>query len=212
MSHAQAQIPRYTVEDYLSWDDERRYELIEGEAYLMAPAPSLHHQSIALSLASQMRALLEARKKALPACPCQVFVAPVDVVLGPTTVVQPDVILVCDAAKLANGRNVQGAPDLAVEVVSPATARHDRLVKRDLYERVGVAHYWLADPEALTLECYRLEGGAYGKPAVYGPGERVDLPYCGGFALDLTEVFGPPPVPGSRGPESGIRCQGTGIS
>ncbi len=201
MSNPQPHGPRYTVRDYLAWDDERRYELIEGEAHRMAPAPTLQHQSITGTLYSLLRHGLEDRKRASADCPCQVFVAPVDVILGADTVVQPDVVLVCEPAKLANGRNVQGAPDLAVEVLSPATGRHDRLVKRDLYERVGVAHYWLADPEALTLECYRLVGGAYGKPAVFGPGERVDLPYCGGLALDLAEVFGPPPAPGPRGPD-----------
>ncbi len=201
MTQLQPLAPRYTVQDYLSWDDERRYELIDGEAYVMAPAPTLRHQSIALGLATQLRKGLDEKLRASPDCPCQVFGAPVDVVLGPDTVVQPDVVLVCDPAKLANGRYVDGAPDLVVEVISPATARRDRLVKRDLYEQVGVAQYWLADPEARTLECYRLEGGVYGKPAVYGPGETVHLPYCGGITLDLTEVFGPPPAPGPRGPD-----------
>lgn len=200
MSSPQPHGPRYTVQDYLTWDDDRRYELIEGEAHLMAPAPTLQHQSITLGLAGQLRKCLQEKLRDSSECPCQVYVAPVDVILSPDTVVQPDVVLVCDPAKLANGRNVQGAPDLAVEVLFPVTSRYDRLIKRDLYERVGVTHYWLADPEALTLECYRLLGGAYGKPAVYGPGDTVDLLYCGGLALDLTEVFGPPPVPGPRGP------------
>jgi Uma2 family endonuclease len=201
MMPAQTHAERYTVQDYLAWDDDRRYELIEGEAYLMAPAPNLQHQSITLSLAGQLRHRLEEKMRAAAHCPCQVYVAPVDVVLGPDTVVQPDVVLVCDPAKLANGRYVDGPPELAVEVIFPATARHDRLVKRDLYERMGVVDYWIADPEALTLECYRLIGGAYGKPEVYGPGEVVKLAHCGGLALDLTEVFGPPPAPGPRGPD-----------
>lgn len=190
----------YTVEDYLSWEDDRRYELIDGEVFLMAPAPNLPHQSIALGLAVELRNRLAEKKAKAATCSCQVFIAPVDVVLGPETVVQPDVVLVCDPLKLANGRRIEGAPDLVAEVISPATARRDRLDKRDLYERVGVGHYWLLDPEALTLECYRLQGGAYGKPAVYGPGDEVDLPCCGGLVLDLTEVFGPPPTPGPSGP------------
>jgi Uma2 family endonuclease len=199
MSSPVQQIPHYTVQDYLSWDDDQRYELIDGQVWLMAPAPMLDHQSIALGLAGLLRNRLGDQRAIQPDCPCQVFVAPVDVVLGPDTVVQPDVVLVCDAAKLANGRHVDGAPDLAVEVLSPSTARRDRLVKRDLYERVGVGHYWLADPAARTLECYRLVEGAYGKPAVYGPGDVVTLPFCG-LELDLTEVFGAP-VSGGRGPE-----------
>ncbi len=201
MSNPRPHGPRSCVEDYLAWDDERRYELIDGEAHLMAPAPSLQHQSIALGLADQLRNRLEERKRTSPDCPYQVFIAPVDVILGPDTVVQPDVVLVCDPAMLANGRNVQGAPDVAMEVLLPATARRDRLVKRDLYERVGVVHYWLTDADARTLECHRLSDRVYGKPAVYGPGESVALPYCGELTLDLAEVFGPPPAPGPRGPD-----------
>lgn len=200
MSHSQPHGPRYTVHDYLSWDDDRRYELIDGEAYLMAPAPSLRYQATTLGLAGQLRNRLEEKIRASAACHCQVYVAPVDVILSADTVVQPDVVLVCDPAKLVSGRHVDGAPDLAAEVLSPATARRDRLVKRDLYERFGVDHYWLADPEARTLECYRLVEGAYGKPAVYGPGDALELPFCGGLSLDLTEVFGPPERSG-LGPE-----------
>lgn len=201
MPQPHAQAPRYTVQDYLSWNDDRRYELIDGEVHLMAPAPTLQHQSITIRLGSMLLSRLDERISSGADCPCRVFVAPVDVVLGRDTVVQPDVVLVCDPVKLANGRHVDGAPDLAVEVISPATGRRDRLIKRDLYERVGVTHYWLADPEAMTLECYRLDGGAYGKPAVFGPGDSVDLPYCGGLTLDFTDVFGPPPVSGRRGPD-----------
>lgn len=195
MSRPLSEPPRYTVEDYMGWNDERRYELIDGEVWLMAPAPVLVHQSISGSLYAQLYNQLDERGRSGVDCPCRVFAAPVDVVLGPSTVVQPDVVLVCDPARLANGRYVDGPPELVIEVLSPATARRDRLVKRDLYERVGVALYGIADPEAATLECYRLDAGRYGKPDVYGPGDTWGLPYCGGLALDLTAVFGPPPEP-----------------
>ncbi|MCS6785839.1 MAG: Uma2 family endonuclease, partial [Thiobacillaceae bacterium] len=185
--------PRYTVADYLSWSDERRYELIDGEAWLMAPAPMLQHQSITLALGAQLLAQLDDRVKSGVDCPCRVFVAPVDVVLGADTVVQPDVVMVCDPQRLANGRYIDGPPELVIEVTSPATARRDRLTKRDLYERVGVAVYCIVEPEAGTVECYRLEGGRYGKPEVYAAGDRLTLPYCDGLALDLTALFGPPP-------------------
>lgn len=195
MSRPLSDPPRYTVEDYMGWNDERRYELIDGEVWLMAPAPVLAHQGIAIGIGAQLFNQLNDKDRLGLDCPCRVFVAPVDVVLGPSTVVQPDVVLVCDPARLANGRYVDGPPELVIEVLSPATARRDRLVKRDLYERVGVAFYGIADPEAATLECYRLDAGRYGKPDVYGPGDTWSLPYCGGLALDLTAVFGPPPEP-----------------
>lgn len=202
MSRPLADPPRYTVADYMGWNDERRYELIDGEVWLVTPAPALVHQSIAVGIAAQFYNQLNDKYRLGLHCSCRVFVAPVDVVLGPSTVVQPDVVLVCDPARLVNGRYVDGPPELAIEVLSPATARRDRLVKRDLYERVGVAFYGIADPEAQTLECYRLDAGHYGKPDVYGPGDTWRLPYCGGLDIDMTAVFGPPPEP-RPGPEIG---------
>ena len=183
----------FTVADYLSWQGDERYELIDGEAYLMAPAPVLEHQRITGAVHLGLGfALRETRRTS--DCLCEVFAAPIDVLLASDTIVQPDVVLVCDSAKLSNGKYIDGAPDLAVEVLSPSTGRMDRLVKRDLYERSGVAHYWLADPSTLTLEWYRLEAGAYGKPAVFGRGDTVTLPLCGGLTLLLDDVFGPEPT------------------
>jgi Uma2 family endonuclease len=192
----------YTVTDYLSWQGDERYELIDGEAYLMAPAPVVEHQRITGNLYFGLRLCLKDIRRGNMDCACEVFDSPIDVLLAPDTVVQPDVVLVCDPAKLANGKHVDGAPDLAVEVLSPSTGRMDRLLKRDLYERCGVQHYWLADPVTLTLEWYRLEAGAYGKPAVFGRGDTVTLPICGSLTLQLDDIFGPEPVVERRGPDS----------
>ena len=187
----------YTVADYMSWQGEERYELIDGEAYLMALAVAHQRVTGAIHLGLGF-SLMENRR--VGDCPCEIFEAPIDVLLAPDTVVQPDVVLVCDPAKLANGKYVDGVPDLTVEVVSPSTGRMDRLLKRDLYEHCGVRHYWLADPVMLTLEWYRLESGAYGKPAVFGRGDEATLPICGGLTLRLDDVFGPEPEVARRGP------------
>ena len=104
---------------------------------------------------------------------CRPFVAPVDVRLpagaeddAVDTVVQPDVLVVCDPAKL-DARGVRGAPDLVVEVLSPTSAFHDHRRKRDLYERAGVREYWLVDPFEQIIHIYRADaGGQYGKPEV----------------------------------------------
>jgi Uma2 family endonuclease len=184
----------YTVADYMSWQGDERYELIDGEAYLMAPAPVVEHQRITGNLYFGLRLCLKDIRPDNMNCTCEVFDSPIDVRLAPDTIVQPDVVLVCDPAKLANGKYIDGAPDLTVEVVSPSTGRMDRLVKRDLYERSGVQHYWLADPTMLTLEWYQLEAGTYGKPAVFGRGDVVTLPLCGGLTLQLDDIFGPEPV------------------
>jgi Uma2 family endonuclease len=191
----------YTFADYLSWRGDERYELIDGEAYLMAPSPVLAHQRMTGNFYFGLRLCLQGKQASGIECPCEIFEAPIDVLLAPDTVVQPDVVLICDPAKLANGKYVDGAPDLAVEVVSPSSGRMDRLLKRDLYERCGVQHYWLADPVMLTLEWYRLEAGAYGKPAVFGRGDVATLPICGGLTLPLDDVFGPEPAVERRGPD-----------
>lgn len=190
MSSAIRKTHHYTVADYLTWQGDERYELIDGEAILMAPAPVVAHQRMTGAIHLGLGfSLMEKRRSG--ECSCEIFEAPIDVLLAPDSVVQPDVVLVCNPAKLANGKHVDGPPDLAVEVVSPSTGRMDRQVKRDLYERCGVLHYWLADPVTLTLEWYRLEAGAYGKPAVFGRGDEVTLPICGGLTLLLDDVFGP---------------------
>lgn len=150
--------------DYLAWPADVRYELIDGEAYLMAPAPDLAHQDVAGEIFRQVANAMEGR-------PCRPFIAPVDVRLpkqaeadeSVDTVVQPDVFVVCDAGKL-DRRGVRGAPDWVVEVLSPSTASHDQILKRKLYERHGVQEYWLIHPVDRVLTVYRLENGEYGKP------------------------------------------------
>ncbi|MCI0667826.1 MAG: Uma2 family endonuclease [Methylococcaceae bacterium] len=156
----------HTYSDYLAWPENVRYELIDGAAYLMAPAPELDHQEIAGEIFFQLRQALEGK-------PCRAFVAPLDVRLPKAdesderidTVVQPDILVVCDPAKL-DRRGVRGAPDFIVEVLSPATAGHDFLLKRRTYERAGVAEYWLVHPTDRLLTCYRRVEGRYGEPAM----------------------------------------------
>lgn len=150
--------------DYLTWPDDVRYELIDGLAYLMAPAPNLAHQDAVGEIFRQVA-------NALASKPCRPFIAPVDVRLPKhgeaddkiDTVVQPDILVVCDSSKL-DRRGVRGAPDWIVEVLSPSTAGHDQIRKRQLYEYHGVREYWLVHPIDRVLTVYRLQGGEYGKP------------------------------------------------
>lgn len=157
----------HTYGDYLRWPEDVRYELIDGDAYLMAPpAPDLAHQDIAGEIFRQVANALQGK-------PCRAFVAPVDVRLPKgkepdeviDTVVQPDVLVVCDETKL-DRRGVRGAPDWVVEVLSPATAGHDLVKKRHIYERHGVKEYWLVHPTDRVLTVYRLAGEEYRKPDV----------------------------------------------
>ena len=158
---------RYTYADYLQWPDDARYELIDGEAFLMAPAPLIEHQEIAGDVYYQLRNQLDGQ-------PCRPYIAPVDVRLprkdeadtAIDTVVQPDVLVVCDPAKI-DRRGVRGAPDWLLEVLSPSTAAHDQIAKRRTYERAGVREYWLVHPGDRTLTVYLLDNGQYGRPEIY---------------------------------------------
>lgn len=158
----------HTYADYLQWTDNN-YELIDGEAYFMAPTPNLDHQEIAGEVYFQLRSALTGKK-------CRAFIAPIDVRLGLEqqqgaadkqidTVVQPDVLVVCDPSKLVR-RGVHGAPDWILEVLSPATASHDQIKKRDLYERHGVREYWLVHPVDRVLTMYQLESKEFAKPII----------------------------------------------
>lgn len=167
MGHALRQEMHHTYADYLTWPDDARYELIDGEAFLMAPAPLIEHQEVAGEVFRQLANQLDGK-------PCRPYIAPVDVRLPRAdeadaaidTVVQPDVLVVCDQAKI-DRRGVRGAPDWLLEVLSPSTAAHDQIAKRRTYERAGVREYWLVHPGDRTLTVYVLENGQYGRPEIY---------------------------------------------
>ena len=173
---------RYTYSDYLAWPEEERWELIDGEAFAMTPAPTTLHARLVLRLGHQLEAALAGHR-------CTPFVAPVDVVLSDDTVVQPDVFVVCDRSKIRQA-GVFGPPDLVVEVLSPSTGLRDRRAKRDLYERHGVREYLLVEPEARYAERLSLGAdGAYGRGDLFGPDEVLVLASLGDLELRLSEVF-----------------------
>ncbi|MEF8769989.1 Uma2 family endonuclease [Candidatus Accumulibacter contiguus] len=157
---------RFTYADYRQWPDDERWELIDGVAYAMAPAPTISHQILTGQLFRQI-------DQALDGTPCRTLIAPVDVLLPAaneadeqvTTVVQPDILVVCDPAKVTEN-HIRGAPDWIIEVLSPATARHDHLTKRALYERAGVREYWLVHPVDRVITLYTLKDGLYGGPEI----------------------------------------------
>jgi len=156
---------QHCYSDYLHWPDNN-YELIDGEAYFMAPAPNLEHQEVAGEIFRQIANALAGKK-------CRALIAPIDVRLPKKdevdkyidTVVQPDVLVVCDSNKL-DRRGVRGAPDWVLEVLLPFTASHDQIKKRELYERHGVREYWLIHPIDRVLTIYRLQNGEYGKAEI----------------------------------------------
>lgn len=180
---------KYSWADYLSWPEGERWELIEGEAWAMSPAPSRTHQVISGEIFAQLHDFL--RNKA-----CRVFIAPFDVKLSAAdeddapTVVQPDVVLCCDKEKISE-RGITGPPDLVVEVVSPASGIMDRKLKYGLYEKAGVGEYWLVEPVTKVLEIYRREeGGAqFKRIGAFSSGDTPGVAALPGFELDCEAVF-----------------------
>ncbi len=179
----------YTYGDYLKWTDEKRYELIDGKAYIMTPAPSPEHQKVSGEIFRQIANFLFDKE-------CDVYDAPFDVILteekrieDSITVVQPDIVVLCDKNKL-NKRGYDGTPELVIEIISPSSASRDRKIKRDLYERHGVREYWLVNYNEKTVEVYLLnEDKMYGKPAVYLEEDKVPVIIFSDFQIELSYVF-----------------------
>ena len=174
--------PKLTYEDYASLPDDERCELIDGELIPM-PSPKKIHQRLILDLSWILRRLEEMGLGEL-------FIAPFDVILSATNVVQPDLIFVSSArAHIITEDNIRGAPDLVVEILSPSTAGYDRTTKRNLYARHGVREYWLIDPYAKTITVLILGANGYNTHAVYGEGDTLTSPTLAGFALNLSDLF-----------------------
>lgn len=131
--------------------DGKRWELIDGEAHV-TPAPSPFDQRLVLRFA---RALQDQLAQEM-----EVFVAPVDVILSPHDVLQPDLVVVANPAQVSE-RGVEGAPSLVIEILSPATTIYDRTTKSQRYAAFGIPHYWIVDPMTRSLEGYRLDGSIY---------------------------------------------------
>lgn len=174
---------RYTVQDYMTWDDEKRWEIIDGIAYDMSPAPGIAHQEIVGNFYRKIGNWLEGKQ-------CRVFIAPTDVVFADDAVVQPDVFVVCDPKKITE-RNVQGAPDLVIEVLSLSTSKKDNREKMLLYERHGVKEYILVEPEGQFIRHYFLTStGVYNRGDVLDNQEILRLNTLSGIEIPLWEVFG----------------------
>lgn len=179
-----------TADEYFNDTSEDRWELLDGEAYDMSPAPSLRHQALSGRMHMSLAELAQRRcGGGEPPNICQVFAAPVDVRLNDLTVVQPDLVVVCDPAKLANGHYVDGAPDLVVEILSLSTAKKDRQGKRLAYQAAGVAEYLIVDPVADTVEQYLLENGVYPAPNVFAPGDNITLRLNPSWNVPVAEWF-----------------------
>ncbi|MCI9186142.1 MAG: Uma2 family endonuclease [Oscillospiraceae bacterium] len=179
----------YTFADCLTWPENERIELIDGEAVMMS-LPSTVHQKISGELFRQLANFLEGKK-------CEVFSAPFGVRLfekdgdspeNVDTMVEPDISVICDRDKL-DRHGCKGAPDLIVEILSPSTQRRDRLIKLELYQRAGVREYWLVSPEEQTVQVLLFTNGLLLPRELYKKGDVAKVNVLEGCFLELEKVF-----------------------
>lgn len=182
---------RYTYADYVTWPGDERWELLDGIPFDMSPAPSRYHQEISGNLFFEIKKFLKDKK-------CKIYPAPFDVRLPEgqqtdeetMTVVQPDISVICDPAKLDN-KGCKGAPDFVVEIVSPDTVKKDMKYKLLLYEKHGVPEYWVVHPEENIVMVYKLnEKMQYNRAEIYSKDDQIELILKDGtITINLEAVF-----------------------
>jgi Uma2 family endonuclease len=183
---------RFTWADYRAWPDDERWEIIDGEAYAMSPSPTYRHQGIVRELAGPMFNYFKGKK-------CQLMLSPFDVKLSDDTVVQPDLLVVCNPKQLKR-THLEGPPTLVVEVVSPASTVHDRVRKTRLYARFGVKELWLVTPYPSVIEVFVLEGSRYTLVGTYGKEDQLVSATFPDLKIALADVFDFPLEPGEELP------------
>lgn len=189
----------YTYRDYSLWPDDERWELIDGVAWNMSPAPATKHQRISRILTTKIDTFLKNGT-------CEVFAAPFDVTFPDfagqeesdiRTVVQPDLSVICNPEKLTD-KGCTGAPDLVIEILSPYTSKKDLNEKFRLYEREGVSEYWIVDHESRYVQVFVLgENGKYDEGRVIPPvmlkndrsDRLVESIVLNGFSIYIDDLF-----------------------
>ena len=177
---------KLTYEDYSTFpDDGKRHEIIDGE-HFVTPAPNLKHQSISMNLSGILKVFLDTHPLG------RVFAAPADVVLSEIDVVEPDLFFVSSGRldRLTKA-NVQGAPDLVIEILSPSPRRTDEITKRKRYEHFDVREYWIVDPELETVKVLRRTGKGLERVAELSreEGGLLDTPLLPGLSIPLARIF-----------------------
>jgi len=179
---------QYSYADYLTWENDQRCEIIDGDVFAMN-SPGSSHQRIVREISTQLAVFFAGKE-------CEVFYAPLDVIFCSDartdseirTVVQPDIMVVCDRAKIEE-RGIIGPPDLIVEVSSPSTASHDNIRKRALYEREGVDEFWIVSPGDRLVRVYKRSAGRFNVEEVFDDEAVITVERFPGLSIDLKKVF-----------------------
>lgn len=174
----------YTIEDYFAWPEDERIELINGRIYMMG-APVFSHQVIALDISQNIWKYIQEKGG-----DCIPGIAPIDVQLDcdDRTMVQPDVLILCDRSK-HNSKRIIGAPDFVLEVLSPSTRAKDIVIKTEKYMSAGCREYWIVDPDSETVTVYDFENENF--PLNYTFHDAVPMNIYGGdLVIDFEEIRG----------------------
>jgi Uma2 family endonuclease len=180
-----ANVP-YTYQEfqYLP-NDGRRYEIVEGELYV-TPAPSPMHQTVSRRLQFALMKQLEEPGVAF------IFNAPFDVILSETSVVEPDLVIIRQGRRGSfSKRGFEGGPDVVVEILSPTTRGNDVFLKKAAYARLGVAEYWIVDPDLGRIEVFRLKEGGYDQGLLFDRSATLSSPSFPEVAVPLAPIFAP---------------------
>jgi Uma2 family endonuclease len=170
----------YTIEEYYKIREDIRAELYEGYLVVME-SPTLRHQGIVVEIAATLHMFLKGKN-------CKVYPSPgVHLFEKEATIFEPDIVVVCEKSKLGK-RNVEGTPDFVIEILSPSTARMDRKLKFDKFQKAGVKEYWIVDPERNLLEANLLVNGKY-MTTIYNEKDKAPVTTLDGFEIDLADVF-----------------------
>jgi len=183
MSPAVIEKKKYTYEDYLKTPEDERYELIEGEL-IMSPSPIPKHQKISRELEFEILKVVKANDLG------EVFDAPCDVYLDEANVVQPDILFISkERLGIIGEKNIQGAPDLVIEIISENTAYRDFVQKKKLYAKFGVREYWIVIPEEKLIEIYTLKDNTYTLYKTYYKDDILESPYLKDLKIGLKGIF-----------------------
>ena len=174
---------RLTYEDYANTPDDERYELIDGEL-IMAPSPNMPHQDSQSNMGWAMQAFV--RERGLG----KVYYSDTDVVLSDTDVVKPDLLFISrEREHIITYANIQGAPDIVVEILSPSTSRRDWNEKRELYAEYSVKEYVVMDPSNRIVWRLVLKDGTLEIEQIYYEGDTIESSVLEGFTVAVNDIF-----------------------
>jgi len=174
---------KHTYEDYLKTPDDARYELIEGDL-LMTPSPVTKHQRILRDLGFELLSFVRAKNLG------EIFLAPYDVYFDNENVVQPDILFISrERLNLIGEKNMQGPPDLVIEILSESTAYRDLIQKKKLYARYCVKEYWIVIPEEESVGIYSIKNDVFILHKSFGKNETLESPVMKGLKIDLRTIF-----------------------